>query len=394
MSNGFVLLCDKNLFIQKFLFDNLSRSVSAQQSIYFNEFCDPNEQDKVNLFFDFINENGAALNWEINVAVNEGLKTFQFYGVKLDDDYIIIGLDKDDNIYRLYDELLKLNNENANYIRTVVKEKILQQNSSSIDLSAFEGLSKLNNELADLHRVLAKKNVELKKLVELKNQFLGIASHDLRNPLSAISSYTEFLLTETKNNITEEQYSFLQYIKSSSEFMLSLVNDLLNYTKLESGELDLNLEITDLIEFIKENIERNKILAKKKNITLTFSSELTSLLRDLDKTRFEQVINNLIGNAVKFSYPSSTINVYLYSDFKQTRIVVEDFGKGIEEKQLTSIFLPFNKSTSKGTEGEASTGLGLAITKKIVESHTGTITVESTLGKGSKFTISLFNVSE
>ena len=176
--------------------------------------------------------------------------------------------------------------------------------------------------------------------------------------------------------------------------MLSLVNDLLNYTKLESGELDLNLEITDLVEFIKESIERNKILAKKKNITLTFNCELTILLRDLDKTRFEQVINNLIGNAVKFSYPSSTINVYLYSDFNQTRIVVEDFGKGIEEKQLTSIFLPFNKSTSKGTEGEASTGLGLAITKKIVESHTGTITVESTLGKGSKFTISLFNVSE
>jgi signal transduction histidine kinase len=247
----------------------------------------------------------------------------------------------------------------------------------------------LNNNLNNLTRELQKKNVQLNKLNDQKNEFIGMAAHDLRNPIGVIMGYSEFILDEAEGKLPEEYIKFLKIILSSSEFMLNMLNDLLDLTKIESGKLNLNKETIKPKTVINNNINLNRIIAEKKNITINVGiyEELPDIEADADK--IEQVLNNLISNAIKFSNPGTTIMVSAFRSNGDITVAVKDEGQGISDQDKDNLFKPFSKLSSQSTSGEKSTGLGLSITKKIILGHGGKIWVESTPGKGTTFYFSL-----
>lgn len=257
------------------------------------------------------------------------------------------------------------------------------------DDQLYEELSRLNNELVTAQRELAKKNAELAKVNEQKNFFLGMAAHDLRNPLQAIMLYSQFLMDETANALTEDQRRFVAAIKSSSRFMLSLVNDLLEISKIEAGKLTLELELADLKSIAERNIALNRAFAEKKEIELELISDESIPKLRLDVLKIEQVLNNLIGNAISFSPSGTTIEVRVERRKDEAIISVSDAGPGITADEMEKLFKPFENTGRKRTAREKSTGLGLTIVKKIVTGHGGAISVASEPGQGATFEVSL-----
>ena len=251
----------------------------------------------------------------------------------------------------------------------------------------FDELSRLNNELVSMQRELTRKNVELAELNTIKNQFLGMAAHDLRNPLSYIINFCDFI-EEERTHLSIDQTGYISQIKSLSAFMHNLVNDLLEISAIESGVINLMLESVDLVSLVTDNLRLNKILADKKRIKIQFDSNLNSLSLSLDKGKIEQVITNLISNAVKYSMPDSNVSVSLNKIGSDAIITVRDNGQGIEKDDLMLLFKPFKKTSTKSMAGEKSTGLGLFIVKRIVEAHNGKIWAESEKGKGTAFFVS------
>jgi PAS domain S-box-containing protein len=245
-------------------------------------------------------------------------------------------------------------------------------------------------ELKQTQARLEQMNVELTQLNELKNQLLDMVDHDLRNPLSLVSTASAFLLNEAGKTLPEaKRADFLRRINSSSEFMLKLIDNLLDVAKIESGRLDLELATGDLCGLIEENLTMNRMLAEKKSIRLDFAPECSVPLFRFDRGKVEQVLNNLISNALKFSAPDTVVTVQASRVNGTVVVSVSDHGQGIPAEELDKLFKPFSKTSVRGTAGEKSTGLGLAICRKIVEGHHGRIWAESEVGKGSNFSFSL-----
>ena len=257
--------------------------------------------------------------------------------------------------------------------------------------SQLDEFSRLNNEFANLQRKMAKKNVELGKLNEVKNRIVGVAAHDLRNPLGVILSYAEFLESDTANPLSPAHRHFVAVIRRTSEFMLGLVTDLLDVTAIEAGNLTLDRQPTDLGRLTRDNVTLNAVLANRKDITLVLEPYPAIPEAALDRGKIEQVLNNLIGNAVKFSHRGRTVRVTITPDAAAgwVTVAVRDEGQGIPEADLAKLFKPFGKTSVLSTGGEQSTGLGLAIVLNIVEGHGGRISVESKVGEGSTFAFTL-----
>ena len=236
---------------------------------------------------------------------------------------------------------------------------------------------------------LLDRNTTLEALNEQKNRLLGMAAHDLRNPLGVILAYSDFLETEASAVLDADQRDFVSTIKSTSEFMLNLINDLLDVSTIESGRLHLDPAPTDLNELVRHNVSRNRVLAQQKRIELDFEDAEKLPPLTLDCGKIEQVLNNLIGNAVKYSHPDTRVTVRIARDETLVTVSVADQGQGIPEEDLPKLFKAFGRTSVQATAGEQSTGLGLAIVRKIVEGHGGAMSVQSCVGKGSTFSFTL-----
>jgi len=257
------------------------------------------------------------------------------------------------------------------------------------DEASFEELSRVNNEFANLQREMAKKNAELAKLNELKNRILGVAAHDLRSPLGVILSYAEFLESDAAQTMDERQREFVTTIKQTSEFMLHMVTDLLDVAAIEGGKLTLDRQPTDLVELTRRNVKLNGVLSARKAIAIELEAPASFPEIAFDRGKIEQVLNNLISNAVKFSHRGRTVHVSITAADGVATVAVRDQGQGIPAADLSKLFKPFSKTSVRSTAGEHSTGLGLAIVRNIVEGHGGRIWVESEVGRGSTFSFTL-----
>lgn len=336
-------------------------------------------------FFMKVKEDSASFGWEFFLNPNIINEPFYFSGAIVDNDILIFGSKSKVDFNKFITGMMLLNNEQINKIRELEKErKELSVSNEMLDVKHFNELSRLNNELVSIQRELTKKNLELAELDKIKNQFIGMAAHDLRNPLGSIFIYTEFL-EEEKESFTDEQLEFLNSIKTQSSFMLNLLNELLDVVSIESGKVKLNLESADIIKCISHNLHLNKAIADKKKIKIEFETKINSCFFNFDKVKMEQVLSNLITNAIKYSNSSTTITVSLSKIENDLLIAVKDEGQGIASNELDKLFKPFQRTSAKTTAGEKSTGLGLFIVKRIVEAHNGKIWAESKVGVGSTF---------
>jgi len=239
--------------------------------------------------------------------------------------------------------------------------------------------------LKKLVAAYASSELRLAELNELKNRFLGMAAHDMRSPLSSIKGFSELLL---EDNPTGEQGELLSMIHSTSGQLLALINDLLDISVIESGHLEIKKTDESLNDLIAERVRIAGVMAKKKGTRI--GARLQGIPDFLfDRARIAQVIDNLLGNAVKFAPPSSRVLVTVRRTQGAAEVSVRDRGPGIEAHERDRLFSAFHKLTARPTGGETSTGLGLAIASKIVAAHGGTISVRPRAGGGSIFFFTL-----
>lgn len=228
---------------------------------------------------------------------------------------------------------------------------------------------------------------QLSKANAAKNRFLGMAAHDLRNPLASIRALAEFLHEGAVGPLTPDQADLVKTIHEASQSMLTMVNELLDVATIESGVLKLNLEPTDLGRIAAECVAMINIEAARKGTQVKLHGLDSPATLRIDAARIKQVVDNLVSNAVKFSPPGSTIDAFVASDAAAgtCSFFVRDQGPGIPDDERDKLFKDFSRLSIKPTGGEKSTGLGLAICRKIIDAHHGTIAAENLPAGGCEF---------
>ncbi len=226
---------------------------------------------------------------------------------------------------------------------------------------------------------------QLREVDRLKSEFLASMSHELRTPLNSIIGYAEVILDGIDGPINEDVQEDVDAIYSSGKLLLSLINDILDLAKIEAGQLDLVTEPVEISTFLSSVLDTSRILVKEKPVDLKTKLEDDLPMMDADRLRAQQILNNLISNAAKFTDEGSiTVEVKRYGE-DMVRFAVVDTGSGISEDKLETIFERFRQADQSSTRRAGGTGLGLAITRQLVEMHSGEIHVESVLNEGSTF---------
>ncbi len=252
------------------------------------------------------------------------------------------------------------------------------------EVTHFAAIERDLTDIKQAEKEIRTKNKQLQELNETKNRFLGIASHDLRNPLYLIRSFSEILKNETVGGLSAKQKELLGKIFNSSNYMARLLENLLDISKIESGKIELNLKEQDLNQLAKTQWELNQLLARQKNIQLHLDlADIPPV--SFDENAITQVMVNFISNAIKFSPPETAIHIFTEKRDDRARFSVRDEGPGLSEEDQKLLFGEFQTLSSKPTGGEKSSGLGLAIAKKLIHLHGGEIGVESQRGRGSTF---------
>lgn len=247
---------------------------------------------------------------------------------------------------------------------------------------------KLITKLATQKEELQKKNDELKHLNDMKNSFLGVAAHDLRNPISNIQLAVSLMMDKRFKLPKDEQDALFTEITDQTHYMLNLLDELLDISHIESGKFSLDLKPIELRDFLKEIVQRHNRLAGVKGTSIHLDPvPVGGALAD--PMRLHQIMDNLVSNAVKYSPEKSDIFVHTEKTEDEWRISVQDEGPGLTQEDQQRLFKDFVRLSAKPTGGEKSTGLGLAITKRVIKAHGGRIGVESTPGSGTTFWFTL-----
>jgi signal transduction histidine kinase len=239
-------------------------------------------------------------------------------------------------------------------------------------------------------KIISEQKAALEKINQDLNRLLGVAAHDIRNPVGSIQTMAELLLEEKA--ITQEIKELVGMIQISAKNSLQILNDTLNISQIESGTIRLNIATHDYIQFIKECIELNNHLAGRKNQTIRLDSSIEWIQTAFDKSRISQAVTNLLTNAIKYSENGTEIIVRVsFFDKSKTQLLTEviDKGLGIDKEYHKILFNPFSTTSNKPTGNESKSGLGLAIVKKVVELHKGEVGFRSEKGKGSDFYFTL-----
>lgn len=233
-----------------------------------------------------------------------------------------------------------------------------------------------------LHDITREKEIE-----RMKTEFVSLAAHQLRTPLSAIKWSLQMLLAGDMGPVDEKQKEFLSKTYESNERMIRLINDLLNVTRIESGRYFYQLSFTQMEDIIEAQIQLYKEEADRRGITLTFVRPQQQSPKALvDSEKMSIVIQNLVDNALHYTLRGGEVTVSLTHDTKELRILVKDTGLGIPKREQVRVFEKFFRASNVKKVHTEGSGLGLYIAKHIVEIHGGKISLESVEGKGTTFT--------
>ncbi|MCA9952393.1 MAG: HAMP domain-containing histidine kinase [Anaerolineales bacterium] len=243
------------------------------------------------------------------------------------------------------------------------------------------------NELRLAKAELAQANADLLRLNRLKSIFLAMAAHDLRTPLTVILGYSQLLEAGLSSEVNKRQLEYLTTISSQAEWLDRLITNLLSLDQIEEGLLVLDREECDLNLVVGETLNFMAGMVTSKQQTLQFDSPLTPTPAYVDVNRTQQIVYNLLGNAVKYTPPAGHIIVSLDQDGAESVLTVKDNGRGMSDTEQSHLFELYYRTPGVKQEKIKGTGLGLFIVKSMVDAHNGRIVVESALNAGTAFTI-------
>jgi len=343
------LTCERDGTIAQVLRDDLRL---AKVGARLTEIVDRGSAQKAENFIASLASSNAIVGWQLNVPFGDGARPMYFAAIACGETVLVLAAPE-------------------------------RQEGMSNQL--YEELSRLNNDLINRERELARKSAALERVSAEKTRVVAIAAHDLRNPLTVISAYADLLKSD--GVVEGEHLDYVDEIARSSRFMMELVEEMLDSSRLESGQVQLELEEIDLVHAAAHAATINRIRADRKEIAIAFEQECDHTFILADSVKLRQIINNLMVNAIKFSLSRTTVTVRVRRTADRALLEVEDQGIGIPQDKLTAIFEPFRTLVPTGTADEVSTGLGLAIVKQLADMHRATVEVESTLGRGSLFRV-------
>jgi two-component system, sensor histidine kinase and response regulator len=253
-----------------------------------------------------------------------------------------------------------------------------------------EAYNGLERKVGERTHELALANERLKELDRMKSDFVSHVSHELRTPLTAIKGTVDLMLDEVVGPLTEKQIHYLTRVRSNTQHLAGLINDLLDLAKIESGKIEVKSRRVSLGGLVHEVVEALRPVAAEKAIALEATIHEPSILVWADRDKINQVLMNLIGNAIKFTPLQGWITVSASSNGGESvQVSVADTGPGVPPEEKEKIFAKFYQIAQVNGENSKGTGLGLAISKALVELHGGKIWVESEPSRGSTFSFTL-----
>jgi len=271
---------------------------------------------------------------------------------------------------------------NMDEMKTIISNALRQQRLSLQNRRLVEGLQHSN-------KLLFETNKELRKATQAKSEFLANMSHELRTPLNTIIGFSELLLDSVPGEINSQQRQCLSDILRSGQHLLSLINDTLDLSKVESGKMKLyltDIALPDVIEPLRR-IMIPILALRKQSLDIEVEKELPPV--HADKTKLRQVFINLLNNSAKFTPDGGTLKIEAGRIGERCQVSVVDNGIGIKQEDQEWIFEPFYQIDNPLTKERSGAGLGLTLVKQIIEMHNGNIRVASEYGKGSQFTFTL-----
>ncbi|MFV1883884.1 MAG: ATP-binding protein [Balneola sp.] len=263
------------------------------------------------------------------------------------------------------------------------RTRILKQRKHELE----EEVLRRTRELQEEKKITEQQAKELKKLDEAKSRFYTNITHEFKTPLSLIMGPVSNLLKD--DSLSESVQNSHKLIHKHSQLLLRLINQILDISKLESGELKVNYQQGDLVDFLEEIVELFKPVCKQNGLRLEFSTESHSLPFVFDLDKLEQIVSNLLSNAVKFTPEGGSILLNLLEEEDSIILTVKDTGIGISEDQHSLVFDRFYQVESSGKEAKYGSGVGLALVKELVKVCGGTIELSSEIGEGSTFSVAL-----
>jgi len=283
-------------------------------------------------------------------------------------------------ILQLQEELAATNRE------VVVLTLELEQRVEERTAELLQAKERLEAEIAERKRY----EQSLQKANRMKSEFLANMSHELRTPLNSIIGFSEFLVDEKPGPLNAKQREYLNDILNSGRHLLLLIDDVLDLSKVEAGKMELFPETFSLHKAIDEVCSIIMPLAKKKRLVIKKQISLAIQVVRLDQQKFKQVLYNLLSNAVKFTPDGGRVEIVVDPQTRDRfQVQVIDTGIGIKPEDFERLFMEFQQLDSSASRRYEGTGLGLALTKRIVEIQRGEISVTSEYGKGSTFLVSL-----
>ena len=294
---------------------------------------------------------------------------------------------------------IKMSNPELAPITKEEYEKILSENAAlKAELASMKGqidamnqrtaeLSKRNKEVEEKLDKLTKSKNDLEELSKQKDELFAIVIHDIKNPAALIKNLVDLL--RSYDLTANEQQEIIEDIAQTTLKIVKLSQEVTKILTLESGLMNLELEPAPINVIIEDVVTRNRVVAQKKKMTLF--TELSNDLPDveMDAQKIEEVLDNLISNAIKFTQEGGTVRVKAYKELRDIIVEVSDNGLGLSEDDVAKAFRRGQKLSASPTGGETSTGLGLWIVKKIIDAHHGRVWIKSILGKGSTFAFAL-----
>lgn len=388
LESGLYLVCNPAAEIIEVLFDDLSLIDKSTLPQKFISLFDEGSVSKAGVFWKNIQHNTLNLDSELLVKrADKKSLPLKFSGGIFNNQIWVIAALRDEVLELMFDELMRINNEQQNLIRLAEKKLSRYANVEFSGQNLFDEISRVNNELVNAQRKLVKQNEQILRLnKELQDtnreleHFAYALSHDLKEPLRMVRSFMRLLRQRYTDKLDEKGRQYIHFAEDGAERMNKLIHDLLEYSRV--GRKGITVEQTNVNVVMEEVLHLNRSIVHATNATIRYVNLPTITCR---KVPFQQLLNNLVANSLKYRRDAVPLQIEVTGREEKDHwlFAVSDNGLGIDSEHHTAIFDLFRRvHKDKDVQGS---GMGLAFCKKIVQDHGGKIWVESKVGQGSTF---------